>query len=281
MVSAGLGFGDGSAHVTNARMYAITEKSRSAWRQIFAWLAEETGVDLKPVEHPPPAPLSDLWARSDLGCVFMCGWPIARAKRRPRILAAPVPLPSRYHDEPIYFTDIVVARDSRFRTIEDTFGGTVGWTLEDSNSGFNMLRHHLLAYRTPDRPLLYSKSVGSLINPLGALRAVAEGQVDVVPVDSFCHDLFLASDHPLTALTRTLHTTPPSPMPALVASPDLPHDVAEALRAALLRAHRAPLLADALQAALVRRFVNVEATRYDYTEALAQAAIAAGYPLPA
>jgi ABC-type phosphate/phosphonate transport system substrate-binding protein len=153
--------------------------------------------------------------------------------------------------------------------------------LEDSNSGFNMLRHYLLAYRTPQRRLLYSRSVGNLINPLGALRAVAEGRVDVVPVDSFCHDLFLASDHPLTALTRTLHTTPPSPMPALVASPDLPEDLAAALRAALLRAHRAPLLGDALQAALVGRFVNVEATTYDYTEALAQAAIAAGYPLPA
>jgi ABC-type phosphate/phosphonate transport system substrate-binding protein len=100
-------------------------------------------------------------------------------------------------------------------------------------------------------------------------------------VDSLCHDLFIASRHPLAAQTRTIHTTSASPIPALVASPDLPQDVAEALSAALLRAHRDPLLAPALQAALVRRFVKVATESYDYTERLAEAALEAKYPFPA
>ena len=271
----------GGRLLANARMYAVTDTARAAWQRIFAWLAERTGIALAPIEHKPPALLSELWGRPDLGCVFMCGWPIARAEPKPRLLAAPIPRPDRYLDRPIYFTDIVVARDSPSCTIEDTFGGTVGWTLEDSNSGFNMLRHYLLRFRTPERPLLYSRSTGSLLNPLGALRAVAEGRVDVAPVDSFCHDLFKASGHPVISLTRTIATTPPSPMPALVASPEIPQSVADAMRDALLHAHRDPMLGPELESALIRRFVEPEVASYDYTERLAQAALAARYPIPA
>jgi ABC-type phosphate/phosphonate transport system substrate-binding protein len=271
----------GHQWLVNARMYAVTDAARAAWQRIFARLAERTGIALAPIEHKPPALLSELWRRGDLGCVFMCGWPIARAEPKPRLLAVPVPRPDRYRDRPIYFTDIVVARDSPARTIEDTFGGTVGWTLEDSNSGFNTLRHYLLGFRTPERPRLYSRSIGPLLNPLGALRAVAEGRVDVVPVDSFCHDLFKASGHPVISLTRTIATTPPSPMPALVASPEIPGPVADALRNALLQAHHDPILDPELESALVRHFVEPDVGSYDYTERLAQAALAARYPIPA
>src|SRR5207247_3819539 len=171
-----------------------------------------------------------------LGCVLMCGWPCTRARHRPWLLAAPVPLPERYWDTAVYFSDLIVHRDSRFRTLEDTFEGRVGWTLEDSNSGFNLLRHHLLQYRSAERPRLYARSVGPLVNPLGALRAVADREVDIAPVDSFCHDLFRACGHPYTAATRTIATTAASPMPPLIASADVPAAVAEKLSAALLSA---------------------------------------------
>jgi ABC-type phosphate/phosphonate transport system substrate-binding protein len=266
--------------VANARMYAVTEVAARGWRRIFEWVAERAGVDLTPIEHSPPAPLTELWGRPDLGCAFMCGWPFARAAPQPRLLAAPVPAPERYGDQPIYFTDIVVRRDSRFTSIEDTFGGTVGWTLEDSHSGFNALRHHLLPFRTPERPTLYARSVGSLVNPLGALKAVVEGRVDAAPVDSYCHDLFKAHGHPCAALTRTIATTAPAPIPVLIASPGVPEDIAERVRAALLEAHRDPDLAPALADVLLRRFERPDPARYAYGEAIAQAATEAGYRMP-
>jgi ABC-type phosphate/phosphonate transport system substrate-binding protein len=267
--------------VANARMYAVSEPAKAAWRNIFAWLSDRSGVPLAVLDYPPPSPLADLWSRPQLGCVFMCGWPFARARPQPRLLAAPVLLPERYGDEPVYFSDLVVHRDSPFRTLEDTFAGTVGWTLEDSNSGFNLLRHHLLAYRSAERPRLYARSVGGLVNPLGVLRAVADREVDVAPVDSFCHDLFRACGHPYTAATRTIATTAASPMPPLIASADVPAAVAEKLSAALLSAHRDPQIAPSLHAALIKRFDRPGPERYRYTEALADAAEIAGYPLPA
>lgn len=273
--------GSNRLYLANARMYAVTERGRKAWQLIFSWVAEQAGLNFRYVDYPPPAPLSGLWKRSDLGCVFMCGWPIARSAKKPKLLAAPIPKPDRYLNRPIYFTDIVVGRDSPYMKIEDTFGGVVGWTLEDSNSGFNTLRHYLLQFREPNRPNLYSKSIGSLINPLGALKAVAEGKVDIAPVDSFCLDLLRASNHPLTHSTRTIATTPASPISALVASADTPQQYVTKLQSAFLRVHEDRTLEATLDEVLVRRFVKPDISSYDYTEALANSAIEAGYAIPA
>jgi ABC-type phosphate/phosphonate transport system substrate-binding protein len=265
----------------NARMYAVTEEADHAWREIFEWLSDRTGIGLRLIDYPPPARLSALWSSSQLGCVAMCGWPIARAERKPLLLAAPIPVLERYNDQAIYYTDLIVRNDSQFRSLSDTFGGTLGWTLEDSNSGFNMLRYHLLQHRSADRAQLYSRSVGDLVNPLGALRAVSEGQVDVAPVDSFCHDLFKAVKHPYTECTRTIETTAPSPMPALIASPDVPEATADRLSSALLDAHNDAQLSKSLESALIRRFERPDIGRYNYTERIASAAEEAGYPIPA
>lgn len=266
--------------VANARMYAVADVAAAGWRAIFGWLAKRSGVPLRVLDHPPPAPLSELWGRPDLGCAFMCGWPFDRAEPKPTLLAAPVPSPKRYGGEAIYFTDIVVRSDSPFETLEDTFGGVVGWTLEDSHSGYNALRHYLLAHREA-RPTLYSKSLGALVNPLGALKAVVEGQVDVAPVDSYCHDLFRAHGHPLAGRVRTIATTAPSPIPVLVAAPEAPGDIAEALTVALLEADKDAKIAAALNDVLVSRFVRPDPARYNHGERLARAAAAAGYPIPA
>lgn len=272
--------GDQIGLIANARMYAVTPQAGRAWSEIFKWLARTTGLPLIERAHPPPAPISALWSREGLGCVFMCGWPLIERYPDVRLLAAPVPMPDRYQNRPIYFTDFVVHRDSAYRSLEDTFGGTIGWTLEDSNSGYNLPRHHLLRYRGQGRERLYARSVGNLINPLGSLRAVAEGHVDVAPVDSFCHDLFEAAAHPYAELTRTVETTEPSPIPALVASSDLSEVEAERIGAALLEAHSDPTIASALEAALIRRFIRPQLAQYEYTRGLALAAESAGYLLP-
>ncbi len=56
---------------------------------------------------------------------------------------------------PVYFTDMVVRADSPFERLEDTFGGTVGYTLADSMSGGVAFRDHLAPYREREGTRLY------------------------------------------------------------------------------------------------------------------------------
>jgi hypothetical protein len=76
-----------------ARMYASSASLSAAWGTLLARVSAASRVDLDVIEHAYPAPLDDLWARDDMGCVFMCGYPWALRSSRPRLLAAPAPMP--------------------------------------------------------------------------------------------------------------------------------------------------------------------------------------------
>jgi len=130
--------------VANARMYSVTPAAAQAWREVIGWVTREADVPVEFVEHGPPKLLSDLWARDDLGVVQMCGLPASLRKPAPTILAAPQPSLPRYQGRAIYMSDIAVRADSRFRTLEDTFGGVAGYTLKDSQSGYFAWRTLLL-----------------------------------------------------------------------------------------------------------------------------------------
>ncbi len=263
-----------------ARMYNIAPEARAAWRTIFAWASGRTGVPLEVIEHAAPAPLDDLWARLDMGCVLMCGWPYAMADPRPRLIAVPVPSPPRYGGKPVYFTDLVVRADSAYRNVPDTFGGRLAWTLGTSHSGYNALRHHLLRYRTNERPALYRKTVGPLVSPVRALQAVVDGAADIAPLDSLCLDLLRRHAPERAAAVRVIETTEPAPFPPLVASPGADPEECARLQQALLCAHADATLRPALEDALIRGFAAAAPEVYDVTVSRADMAVAAGYGKP-
>ncbi len=134
------------SYVANARMYSINPAAATAWKELFGWLTQEAGVDLRVIDHAFPAPLSELWSRPDLGCGFMCGFPYALTADRPRPVAAPVPSSAVIPGRRVYATRLIVRADSKFNMLEQTFGGRLGYTVQDSHSGYNALRHHLLPY---------------------------------------------------------------------------------------------------------------------------------------
>ena len=188
--------------IVNARMYSVTAEAKADWHRVLGWVLQRADLDWDIVDHDAPAPLAQLWARKDLGAVMMCGLPFSRRKPRPTLIAAPVPSPPRYGGEPVYCTDIVVATDSLHASIEDTFGGVVGYTLADSMSGAVAVLDHLLPLRAKRGTRLYGAAVGGLINARGVIDALAEGRIDIGPLDSYSHDL-LKHYHPVLAIVRT------------------------------------------------------------------------------
>ena len=266
--------------VANARMYAATPDAAAAWRDLFGWVAAWSGVALDTIAHAPPAPMADLWRRRDIGAAFMCGRPWTRAEPRPVPVAAPMPSPERYGRRPRYVTDIVVRAESPFGTLEDTFGHRVGFTIEESQSGFNALRHHLLGYRTPDRPKLYAESVGPLLTPRGIVEALLAGRIDAGPLDSWSHDLMRHDPRDPVHGLRIVASTVPMPIPFLVAATDAPAESVSRLREALFAVADEPLLAPLRERLLLDGFVPVDPAAYDLLVVQDREALAAGYPHP-
>ena len=223
--------------IVNARMYSATPQAKAAWNKLLGWAIRRARLDWEVVDYEAPAPLSELWARDDLGGVMMCGLPYSQRSPRPRLVAAPVPSPARYGGRPIYFTDLAVRANASYRTLEDTFGGVVGFTLEDSMSGYVALRKHLLPYRKKGKSGLYRAAVGGLVNARKVIEALDAGRIDVGPLDSYYHDLIRHTEPDFAAKVRVVATTAPAPIPPLVSTYD------GSLREALLAAGTAPELA--------------------------------------
>ena len=264
--------------IASARMYSWSPSLLAAWRRLLEWVGERSGVRFDVLDpSAEPASLDDLWARPDMACVFMCGYPWALRESRPHLLAAPVPSPPRFGGRPDYVSDFIVRADSRFHGLADTFGGTIAYSTEHSHSGYNAPRFHLLPHRTASRPQLYATVLGPFIRQRPVIDAVLDGRADVAAVDGYGLDLLRHHEPDLVARLSVIATTVPAPAPPLVASPGIDAATRERVMAALLSVHEAPGMATTLDALLLARFVRVEPGVFEIFLERERAAEAAGY----
>jgi ABC-type phosphate/phosphonate transport system substrate-binding protein len=264
--------------IANARMYSINAAAAAAWRALLEWVVARAGVYCEVIDHPPPQPLSSLWARPDLGCTFMCGYPFARALPQPTLLAAPVPSPSRYGGRPVYATDIVVRADSSFESLDAVFGRRFAYTTEDSQSGWHAPRLLLAPYTSTRGRSLFAATVGPLVTPRDVALAVAGGDADAGPLDSYAHDLMRLHEPALAAQLRVVATTPLTPIPLFVGAPSMAASDARRMTDALLAVAEAPELESLRAVLLLRGFATVTAASYAGLVAQASEADALGYP---
>ena len=264
--------------IANARMYSVNAATARAWRRLLEWVIGRAGIACEVIDHPPPQPLAELWARPDLACAFMCGYPFACAARRPTLLAAPVPAMERCGGAPLYWTDIVVRTDSPLRALADTFGHRFGYTSAQSQSGYQAPRTLLASHARTRGGRLFAATVGPLVTPRRVVEAVIGGQCDAGPLDSYWHELLRATEPALAAQLRVIAMTEPTPIPPLVAAPAIAPATVARLVGALLAVEHADTLAPLRAQLRLQRFVALPAARYDELVARARAADASGYP---
>jgi ABC-type phosphate/phosphonate transport system substrate-binding protein len=267
--------------IMNARMYAVTPAVETVWCSLLERITAEAGVSFDYLSYPAPQPLETLWARPDLGCVFMCGYPVALQLAAVVPLAAPIPRVSWAAGRPVYRSDLIVREDAPYRTLEDTFGGRAGWTVEHSHSGFNAFRHHLLPYRTASRPALYGEMVPNMVTARAILDSVREGRIDVGPLDAYWHLLIAKHNPVLTAGIRVLVSTDVATLPAFVTAVSTPASTISALRNAFASASRHPRFREYADTLLIEGFAAVDTPDYARTLEWDRAAKAAGYACPA
>jgi ABC-type phosphate/phosphonate transport system substrate-binding protein len=267
--------------IANARMYAVTPAAEAAWQELIARVAGEAGVALTYLPYPAPQPLEELWRRPDLGCVFMCGYPIALELAAVTPLAAPVPAAAWAGGRAVYRTDLIVRKDALYRRLEDAFAGRLGWTVEHSHSGFNALRHHLMAYRSLEKQQVFADVRGHLVTARRILDEVLAGGIDVGPLDAYWHMLIARHLPALTAGIRVLASTAVAPMPAFVAAAGTDAGVVTRLRAAFAEAHERPWFPPLAEVLLLTGFQPMRHEDYATTLRWDAEAKAAGYPLPA
>ncbi|MEM8663496.1 MAG: PhnD/SsuA/transferrin family substrate-binding protein [Pseudomonadota bacterium] len=263
----------------NTRMYNLTPAVEAAWGRLVAAVSVRADVPLSVLDHPAPRPVEDLWARPDLGLVMMCGWPFARATPQPVAIAAPVMATPDARDAPIYWSNMIVAATSEAKALEDTFGGTLAWTVEGSHSGYNAPRTLLLPHFRSRGPL-FRQTVGPVVTPRGAIEAVTSGRATLAPLDAYAHALLALYEPETASKIRTVAKTPDAPIPLFTASPGTDATLAARLADALVSLpadeEGRALLADLC----LNRFTRIDPSDYDVGERWHAEAVAAGYARP-
>jgi phosphonate transport system substrate-binding protein len=206
----------------------------------------------------------DQFRRGELDAGFICGLPYVELMREDpppvELLAAPVLAGERYGGKPVYFSDVIVRRDSGL----DAFAALRGrsWAYNDvaSHSGYNLTRAHLV--RLGETRGFFGRVIAAGFHQR-AIRMVADGDVDAAAIDSQVLAVELR-DHPeLAGAVRVIETLGPSTIQPLVTARHLPAEIRSAMRRVVLALGDDPRAREPLAHGLVERFVPVADEDYD------------------
>jgi phosphonate transport system substrate-binding protein len=131
------------------------------------------------------------------------------------VIAAPVLHGDRYAGRPIYFSDVIVATASPYRSFADLRGTRFAFNEPFSHSGCVTVLHYLATLG--EDCSYFAKMVDAGFHEV-AIRMVAEGHADAAAIDSQVLDIELR-DHPALAVqVRRIGTIGPSTIQPVVVS---------------------------------------------------------------
>jgi phosphonate transport system substrate-binding protein len=209
---------------------------------------------------------------------FVCSLPYVMFERRGLELAIPVAAAvlegERYGGRPIYFSDVIVHRDSPFRSFLDLRGRSWAYNEPMSHSGYGITRYHLVTLGETDGFFAEVVEAGFHAE---AIRMVARGEVDGSAIDSQVLGMELR-DHPdLAEQVRVVEALGPSTIQPVAVSNRVPGDLRDAIREVLVTMADDPEVRERLSLALVERYVPMEAGFYDDIRRMVEACEAAEF----
>jgi phosphonate transport system substrate-binding protein len=218
------------------------------------------------------------FARGEIDVGFICGLPYVELMRSDEppveLLAAPVLQGERYQGLPIYFSDVVVRRDSPYHTFAELRGCAWAYNDPDSHSGYNITRYTLV--RLGETRGFFGRVVEAGFHQ-EALRMVADGRADASAIDSQVLAVELR-DHPdLAERVRIIEALGPATIQPVVAARHVPDTLKDDLRAALYAMGDDPAVRDTLDYGFVARFIPITDATYGDIRAMVVAAEAADF----
>jgi phosphonate transport system substrate-binding protein len=221
------------------------------YRFIAAALGERLEIDTRLVVGTSFSQLIN----GEVDVAFLCGLPYVRLAEGVEPLAAPVLAGDRYRAQPVYFSDVIVAKDSRFQSFADLRGASWSFNDSDSHSGYLVTLVRLLDLGETDQ--FFGRVVDAGWHQV-SIELVAAGRVDASAVDSHVLAVELRKRPELQNRLRVIDSLGPSPIQPVVARRALDAQLRRDLRSALVE-----LTINRFPEGLVERLVPTTDGAYD------------------
>lgn len=197
----------------------------------------------------------------EIDVAFLCSPPYLRLASLGLVeaIAAPVLLGSRYGGRPVYFSDVVVRKDSPARSFKDLRGCRWSFNDFDSYSGYVAPVLHLA--RMDETPAFFGQWIEAGSHE-ASIRLILSGEADASAIDS--QVLAIETRRPeVAADLRTIDVLGPAPIQPVVIASRVATAVKERIHQVLLELDNDPIGRDALKCGLVDRFASVTQETYE------------------
>lgn len=199
---------------------------------------------------------------------FICGLPYSKLSRIEdaplELLVAPVLAGERYGETAVYFSDIIVHKNSPYQSFDDLQGRTFAYNEAVSYSGYHVMAHHL-SQRGQDWGY-FGKTVKSGAHLL-SIEMIINQKADAAAIDSHALDVARAQNPALDKSIRIVDMIGPSPIPPVVVGSHLPAKLKADLRHVFLQLHKNRALKRKMWAGSIERFCEVDDAYYDLIRA--------------
>ena len=242
-------------------------------RRLTDYLSEHLGSPMHFVDEEPWQVRERRLDDGEIDAAWICGlhYVLRRDVPSPTItlLAAPVMYAPRYQDLPIYFSDVVVLRESPWVTFADLKGTRWAFNEPSSHSGYCLTRYELARAGRPSGFFASAMEAGS---HQIALELLLRGEIDATALDSTVLDAMIRTRPDLQEELRIIATWGPSPIPPWVVSSHVDEKTRARLQEVFTSMHRDEVGCDVLREAQIARFTSVEDADYEAIRQMARIA---------
>lgn len=251
----------------------LSPNADSVCRTIVDYVANQLDIPARFVDDIPYAERWQQFYTGEIEGAWICGLPYVKRIDRQQVdlelLAAPVMQKSRYKNQPIYFSDIVVHRESNFNTFADLKGVSWAYNEPGSQSGYNVTRYHLaqLGYTSG-----YFGNIVQSGGHLTSLKMVLDRQVDASAIDSIVLETELLLRPKINREIRIIEQLGPSTSPPWVINKIISDKTRAAIKKTMLDMHLTPTGYSILTSGQIKRLARVNDEDYDLTRRMAEVA---------
>ncbi len=233
-------------------------ESFKLYSQLLDYLSEHLGRPLEFIQRGTYAEVNDLVRYGECDMAFVCGYAYVQGQRDfgMKILVIP-----QVKGETVYYSYIIVPKDSGVKKIEDLRGKIFAFSDPLSNSG--RLSPTYLLWKMEETPESFFKKFVFTYSHDNSIKSVAEKWVDGAAVDSLVYDYMIAIHPEYSDKTKKIITSSPYGMPPVVVHPQINPQLKHQLQTIFLNMHKDKKGKEILTQLMIDRFVKGDDSDYD------------------
>lgn len=228
------------------------------YKELLDYIGKRLNAKVNFIEKKTYGEVNALLKNGNIDMAFVCGGPyvVGHDEFGLELLAAPV-----VGGKPLYYSYIIVARDSEVERMEDLEGKVFAFVDPMSNTG-KLIPTYMLQELGKNAQSFFKECLYTYSHD-SSIKAVAQQIVDGAAVDSLVWDYMDRKGSKYTDKTKIIKVSEPYGIPPVVVRPNFDQNLKVKLKKILLNMHVDPEGKLILERMSIDRFVEIEDSAYN------------------